>query len=257
VDAGPFPSDGGVICSDDRATLTCFSHVTAGVETRVEVVLGGDGSCYCGESVGCIAERGPDRTLSIRTALCAGPVLCEACFPFVEGECVLPALEEGPWNVEINGRYAYVLDVLPDGIAPERGEVCTRSAAEDHCVAGMPSNQPVVVDFVCAPAGAFPSERVRIRVNDSCGGCGVTPGPCTVETFDDVVRVRPTRVVADCDADCAGVCESEEHLCWTPPLEAGTYRLIIDGLDGYEPTLTVGGGSTTTEVCGGGIAAGG
>ena len=255
VDAGPFPSDGGLTCSDDRATLTCLSHVSAGTEARVGIVLGGDGRCFCGESVGCIAERGPDRTLSIRTAVCAGAILCDACFPFLEGQCVLPALEEGAWSVEINGRYAYSLDVLPAGVAPERGEVCIRSAADDHC--GGPPNDPVVVDTVCHPSGAFAGERIPIRISDSCGGCGVTAGPCVAETFDDVIHVSPTRIEADCDADCAAVCEPEEHLCWTPPLEAGTYRVIVDGIDGYEPTITVGGGGDPTEVCGGGIAAGG
>lgn len=237
----PMP-DAGPHCSPREATLSCFSHVTAGRTQTVAIAMGGEDECYCGEGVACHAARGSEpRTLELTTSQCAGPFLCSGCFQFIEGTCELPPLEEGSWRVNVNGEYAYDLDVLPSGVTPERGETCVRSAARDESCGGVePEPAGDRHGIVCHDDGVTPGTRVPLRVTDGCGGCGALAGPCTVDVFDDVIRVRPSTVFSRCDYACPAVCEPREDICWTPPLEAGTWRVVVDGIEGYESTLEVG-----------------
>ena len=96
-------------------------------------------------------------------------------------------------------------------------------------------------------SGGFADERVAIRVVDACGGCGTVRGECRVETFGDVVRVRPERLGISCDVDCPAACIEREDVCWTPPLPAGTYRVMLEGSDD-SLTISVGGG-TADDRC--------
>jgi hypothetical protein len=93
---------------------------------------------------------------------------------------------------------------------------------------------------VCHPEHAYPGTRVPIDVTDGCGGCGALAGPCEVQLLDDTLHVRPSTVWSGCDVDCPAICVPREDRCWAPPLEAGSYRIVVEGLDGYESRLNVG-----------------
>jgi len=250
----PPPPDAGPGCSPRDVTLTCFSHVTAGTRQTVQVAIGGEGECHCGEEIACDARIGSEpRTLELSTSFCVGGALCDGCFPFVEGTCELPALEEGTWRVSVNGAYAYDLDVAGADILPERGRTCIRgSARDDDCGGVIPDPIEDRHGMVCHPDAARPGERVPVHVTDGCGGCGMLAGPCRVDVFDDVVRVRPSTVSSMCDYDCPAVCTPREDVCWTPPLEPGTWRVLVDGIDGYESRVEVLGDTPVEpgEVCG-------
>jgi len=239
-DAGPVPPDAGPRCSPADIDLSCFSHVSAGTPTAIRVAMGGEG-CFCGEMVSCFAAVGSGtRTLELTTHMCVGDFLCDGCFPFIEGECRLPALAEGTWRVNVNGSYGFDLNVLPTGVLPERGETCIRRAARDDACGGVIA-EPVSDRHgrVCHPLHAYPEQRIPITVTDGCGTCGALAGPCAVDVFDDVVRVRPTTVWSMCDYDCPAVCMPRDDVCWTPPLAPGEYQVVVDGIGGYTSTLEV------------------
>src|SRR5688500_15308504 len=98
-DAG---TDGGppLRCGPAAAIgLACgIDGVRAGTPTTSPVLGGGRDACHCGETIECRARVSGAFTLELETALCTDGPLCEACFPFIEGTCALPALEAGRWR---------------------------------------------------------------------------------------------------------------------------------------------------------------
>ena len=239
----PPPGDGGApppSCPERAIDLACYDTIRAGVAFDLPVLFGGRDSCFCGEAIDCrVGLGGEPNTLEMSTGLCVGGALCDACFPFVEGQCSLPPLTAGEWTVRVNGAPAFSLDVTPEGVFPERADVCVRSATrDDSCGILFP---PVTGshDGVCHEGMAYPDTRLPIEVMSSCGGCGAAAGPCEVTVFDDVIRVSPSTVWSGCDVDCPAVCVPRTDVCYTPPLAPGIYRVMVDGLGGYESELRV------------------
>lgn len=151
--------------------------------------------------------------------------------------------------MDVNGQPGFELEVIPEGVLPERGSTCLRRADRDEsCGVGWPP-APVEPGSTCHPLHAFPNERVAITVTDPCGGCGAHTGPCKVDVFDDVIRVRTSTAYSLCDIDCPAICTPRQDVCWTPRLEEGRWRVIVDGLD-YESSLIVGRDVEPGEVCG-------
>lgn len=244
-DAGPGlecdPHDIGLVCDHDV--------VTANRPSRITVKIGGLGQCFCGERVQCVARRGAEpRTLELETGLCADGPLCDGCMPFVEGTCELPPLEEGPWEVTVNGQPSFALQVIPEGVAPEWGRTCaTPAVVSRECGILWPPVEAYAVQ-VCHPAMVPAETHVAIQVDDHCAGCGDAAGPCQVTVFDDIVRVTPSKVYSGCDIDCPDMCMLRSDECVTPPIPEGTYRLIVDGIDGYESELVATPWDTTPAV---------
>ena len=239
----------GDTCAPAPADLLCdFSHVVANTPTTIPVVMQG---CFCVGSVTCSAEITGDRVLELSTMECIDPdVDCDGCVPFLEGSCDLPPLAAGPWRIDINGHPALDLEVTPEDVLPERGSVCIRRGERDEsCGVSWPPAE-MHPSHACHPLHAWPNERVAITLEDPCGGCGVSAGPCKVDVFDDVIRVQPSALHTLCDIACPTICTPREDVCWTPRLEEGTWRIIVEGIDGYESTLQVGREPIPGEVCG-------
>ncbi len=228
--------------------LICgFSHITAGVPQTIPVQVGGTEECFCGESIQCTATVTGESTLELQTGLCEEEILCEACLPFVEGECELPPLEEGQWSVVVNGAPAFTLHAIGSHTRPERGSVCLRSAAVDpFCPPGELIGGEYVPSLACHPTAAFRGTRVPIRVVDACRHCGAHAGPCRVTVFDAVIRVEPSYAESACDVDCPSDCSRVEDVCYTPPLSEGVWRVLVGD---YESTLVVG-HHDPVEICG-------
>ncbi len=221
----------------------CADAVYAGTPTTIPVAFGGEGECYCGEQVGCRAERGAEPfVLELTTELCAGELLCDGCFPFVDGGCTLPALEEGLWEVRNNGERLFTLGVSPrGGPRPEWGLSCeSRGASNIHACDHTWPPRPVPAETrICHPTAASAGERVTLRVTEGCASCGTFAGPCDVEVFDDIIRVTPTLLEATCTVDCpGGGCQPQPHTCVTPPLPAGLWRVDVVG-SGIRSSLEV------------------
>jgi hypothetical protein len=240
-------ADAGFACPSEPIDVACYGFLAAGRPNALELLVGGDGGCYCGETIECRATIVAPGRLAIDTAVCPG--LCEACFPFGGPVgCALPELTAGPWEVSVNGNEAFTVDVAPAGVLPEWGATCHRVADDgDSCGASFPPLE-FAPTRACAPDAAFAEERIPIRVVDGCGGCGVVTGPCRVDVFDDVIRVHAERLGTECDIACPPVCLEREDVCWTPPLPAGTYRVVVEG-GTEELAVRVGEGGSAIERC--------
>nr|MDQ3037074.1 hypothetical protein [Myxococcota bacterium] len=105
IDAGPGA------CPPHAIDVACSSaSIAADRPQRLEVLVGGEDACLCGETITCTARVEAPGVLALDTGLCASPAFCEACQPFVEGSCALPPLGAGTWRVRVNGHDAMELD---------------------------------------------------------------------------------------------------------------------------------------------------
>lgn len=243
--------------ADPRALdVICPSLVRAGEPTTIPIAIGGDGGCYCGERIDCEVRRGDEpNTLELRANVCIDGPLCEACFPYIESTCTLPALEEGRWTVRDRGETAFTFDVVSPDVMPEWGLECVSARGEDALGCGLtwPPTEPLQASRACHPGGVFAEQRVELTVTDGCGTCGTTPGPCEVEIFDDVLRVRPSRVESMCDIGCPAVCMEVDSTCTTPPMPAGVWRVFVGDVEIGTQLFVSGPGDEPPdpdEVCG-------
>lgn len=249
-DAGPLPDAGS--CGPRAAEVVCFDHVRAGTPTSVDITLvPTDDDCFCEQELTCEVALDPSGGLGLRTALCPETPICRACFGPPVGSCELPALDEGPLRVNIEGEPALDLTVTPMDVIPERADVCVRTAQIDSCGAIWDPMQ-FVSDRACHPSWVLPGARVTIDVQEACGGC-MQIGPCEVMVLDRTIFVRPTVLPNSCDIACDPACHHTEHRCVTPPLEPGLYTVAVDGLtvtdDGPPSTIDVSPMGVSVETC--------
>lgn len=244
-DAGP--DTGPVDCSPMALHALCdYRVVPVGVPSRITGLLGDGERCFCGETLGCSASIRRPGVLDLSTALCTGDIACEACFPHVEGECEIPALTEGEWQVYVNGEFSFqVTAEVPDPEpSPDR---CQRAANPDDCRPDMPG--AAVPSSFCHSSSPSPG-RAEIRVFHECPPCAAPAGPCEVEVLGDRIHVRPSSLLASCEIVCPPVCVPREDVCLTPRLEPGLYRMSFEGA-AFTSVLSVG-SDEHVEVCGGG-----
>ncbi len=243
----PLPAD----CGARPLDLMCFDHVRAGTPTNVTITLAPGEECFCDQALSCEVSVLSGGQLSLTTALCPEVPICRACSGPPVATCTLPPLPEGTWEVLVNGERALDLPVTPTDVFPERADVCVRRAIVDGCGAIWEPTS-FEVGRACHDDVVSPGTTVPIRVYDACGGCWQR-GPCDVTVFDDIIRVRATRMPYSCDIACPPVCNPDEHVCLTPPLAPGRYRVVIDGLAVDESTtLNVMAGGDGEETCAGG-----
>jgi hypothetical protein len=243
-------------CEDRPLDALCdYSHVVAGSPQELPVLFGdpsGEG-CFCPELVQCDARVVEEGVLELSTQICTEPgFFCEACNPFVEGTCSLPPLTEGTWKVTMDGVDAFELAVASADVLPEWGRSCDTpaNAATDGCGTLWPPRD-ARADSVCHPAAAYALDRVPIEVTHDCPPCNAPAGPCEVDIFDDVIRVRTTTLEPACDIACPPACFERTDTCLTPELPEGTWRVQVAGLEGYESVIDVGDGTGGGSVtCG-------
>jgi hypothetical protein len=264
VDGGPIGRDGGHAgpCSPRRADVTCGTAPhPSGIPFDLPVAIGGDGECYCGETVDCAVSVRPGPTgepveLDLNTNICVGGALCDACFPYIEGSCRVPALPEGSYPVWMNGERAFDLEV--EGADFIGQEQCTRVAAPDPLGCGPVSWPPQGFEpgEICHPESVFTGSRATITVVDTCASCGQQPGPCTVTVdesgFAPVLQVQTSRTYTACDVDCPAICMRMEHECVVPDtLAPETYhQVLVNGVN-FGTGITTGMLGDPSEVCAG------
>jgi hypothetical protein len=239
-------------CGERPLDLLCFDHIRAETPTDVTIALGLDASeCFCDQELTCEVSLLSPLRLELSTALCPETPVCRACGGPPVATCRLPALPEGVYGVYLNGERSMQVTVTPIDVFPERADVCIRRSIVDSC--GTTGDiQSFEVGRACHEEAAPPGVSVPIRVYDACGGCWQR-GPCEVTVFDDIIRVRATRMPNSCDIACPPVCQPDEHVCLTPPLAPGSYRVLIDGLPVDEnTTIDIAPGASGGEVCAGG-----
>ncbi len=267
-DTGPVARDGGPAgpCSPRRADLTCGAAPhPSGIPFDLPVAIGGEGECYCGETIDCAVSVRPSPTgepveIDVNTQLCVGGALCDACFPYIEGSCRVPALPGGDYPVWMNGERAFDLHIEEaDFIGQQQ---CTRVAEPDSIGCGPVGWPPQRIEpgEICHPSSIFTGTRATITVVETCGTCGQQPGPCTVTLdesgFAPVLKVETTTTWTACDVDCPSICMRHEHECVVPDTLAPetSYQVLVNGTS-FGTTIEVG-SFAGEEICAG-VAIGG
>ncbi|MAQ13382.1 MAG: hypothetical protein CMN30_01080 [Sandaracinus sp.] len=242
LDSTPPPVDFAVEpgCGPEAFDVSCGTRaVPANVPFELPVSIGGPDRCYCGERVSCSVETVDAPTgleVVLHTAICADDLLCDGCFPYIEGSCALPALAPGVHQVWVDdGSNRWPVFSLAAG-SPAAGEICRTPAEPDECRATGIS-ELVRAGEICHPETARAGARETITVVDQCGTCGDTPGVCHawVDTTALVptVAVEPTMKRSDCAEGCPTVCMRREYECVLPELEPGTvYQVAVNGPEG-------------------------
>lgn len=241
-DAGPIPPSCVEASVDFACTDTGNGSVPVGVSSLLPVYFGDGMGCFCGEQIRCSGVATEDGVLELTSYECS-ELLCDGCFPFVRGECELPPLSEGIWHVRVNGADAFELrasDAVP-GVGPvDRCATVPRDTV--GCGLGWPP-RPEPVDQICVANEPVAGQPIAVHVTDFCHGCGDSSGPCEVTRTANTIHVQPLVLPTVCDIDCLEPCSFDESTCFIGPLEAGTYEVTVDGLDGSLPIHVVDAGS--------------
>jgi hypothetical protein len=236
----------GPSCGRRALDVACFDTVSAGMPTAIEI-LAMEGGCFCTHELRCTARIESAGRLELETHLCPEDAYCPACRSAVVGTCELPALSEGTWRVAVNGEDAFDLEVVGPDSPSGAGRRCVRRAQADECEARWPPTDFEIEDVCYQPVAVDEGTRVQIRVRDRCGGGCWIRGPCHVEVVGDEVRVRASRLGDSCGTGCPPVCGLDEHVCVSPPLAAGEYRVRVEGLPS-DGRLRIG-GDTSEMTC--------
>ncbi|MBN8612076.1 MAG: hypothetical protein J0L92_15890 [Deltaproteobacteria bacterium] len=218
----PRPLD--VACTD-----TGTGFVPVGVPYALPVRFGDGSTCFCGEAIACAATVS-GRDLLLETRMCAD-LLCDGCFPYVEGTCALPPLDEGRYRVLVNGAPSFELDASNATPAIGPVDACLRPPVDEHACGWELAPSVLEADELCHPPLARAGEPIAVEVHSFCLPCGSIWGPCTVTRTATSIHVSPTIVSSRCDVDCETDCLDRTTVCTIPPLEPGKYQLSVDGLD--------------------------
>ncbi len=225
----------GESCIPERVDVACTGTLRedppfANEPFALRLAVGGEGECYCGETVEC-AVSGDGEGVALETAVCSEGPLCDACFPYAEGECQIPALPPGRYPVSVNGEPALVLDLIarpPGSLAVL--EACFAPApipADPACdVNALAPENFIAPEEICVPDGASPG-RVTFSLATNCEACTTEAGSCRVIRSGNALVVSATPLVGVCRIGCPDICFRREWSCTTPPLEAGEYEVTI------------------------------
>lgn len=244
-------------CDAVRATRACVDtgFVPPGVPFSLPIAVGGDGGCYCGEDLECDARIVGDHLLELNTLVCSRGDVCDACFPWLDGACELPPLDEGSWQVVINGDDAFELIARPIPPSIEPMARCYEASVPvpEGTFCPFPGELLPSGSEICYPAAAPAHEPMKITVTNTCAGCDDYSGGCSITVVGDAIEVRALTRSCNCPScgACPEICQREEVSCYTPALEAGDYRVMVGGrrID----TITIGGDISVGELCGGSI----
>jgi len=224
-----FPASCAPRALDVACTDTGTMRIPVGRPYELPVRFGDGRTCFCGEELECAASVS-GRELSLDTRMCA-ELLCDGCFPYVEGRCSLPPMDAGVYRVLVNGTASFELEVSDATPAIGPVDLCVRPPL-DTLGCGFelaPVAQPA--DELCHAPVARTGEPIAVDVRTFCLPCGALWGPCQVIRTATSVRVIPFRVTSSCDVDCGMECTDSTTVCTIPPLEPGKYELSVDGLD--------------------------
>ncbi len=219
----------------------CLDVIPEFTEVDFELFGGGPDGCYCGESLSCELEVVSEGVLQMRALECFEDIDCDACLPFQRGRCTLPGLPAGDWQVigQESREPLFSFNVSEGGLVPERGNLCqSLPDLPIGCGADIRQRRVEPVE-VCFPprarsdAAAFEVEVVHCNEDN----CPSYPGPCSVSTFDDTIRITTSLRQSFCDGACddpePGVCTPVSTSCWVNTYDRTNpvWRLEVDGVD--------------------------
>lgn len=122
--------------------------------------------------------------------------------------------------------------VVLDTARPDAGRDAARNV-DASCIEN--AEDRVLLACILSPDGVLPAMRESIldleRSSCRCPG----ERTCSVRAEGDILRIETRSCMRDIECDS---CDFDQP-CTIPPLEPGTYRLVVDGLETY--AITVGG----------------
>jgi hypothetical protein len=240
-DAIPAAFDAGA-CRPVSASTACIERdhrpfLTAGRPSELAVW---STSCHCGGELACTARvalqatPGSNGLIELFTAVC-GEGRCAACTPPNEVACEIPALEEGEYQVLVNGDLSFALRASSSGGVPPTSlcqEVGSLGGGLCDFPGALMSWRPERVCFSPSHGG----DRFTIDFEAETS-CALEPGPCDVYIARDRgvghLEVRPR--VRSCDEGsptwgCTGSTGTLRRSCTALHLEPGPYTMgLQDG----------------------------
>jgi hypothetical protein len=234
----PLPASCGARPLDVACTDTGTGYVPVGQPYELPVYFGHGHGCFCGEELRCTASV-VGSELHLESAMCA-ELLCDGCFPFVEGRCALPPMAEGVYRVRVNGVESFEL-VVSDA-TPITGPVdaCVRTPLDTFSCGFAYDPAMLPPDEVCHDAVARAGQPIPVEVRSFCMPCGAFWGPCVVTRTAGEIFVFSQHQQSLCDIDCTDECSESVGTCEIPPLPPGEYTVRGDGLGTTQLVVTDG-----------------
>jgi len=218
--------------------LGSFDFAALPADEPFELPISLDDGCYCGESLVCdvMVRRGEGLSpavIELTTGVCEGDLLCDGCFPHLDGACAIPALPEGDYRVRINGEDAFAL-TLPTLTSDANDQGCWTPAPPEPEGLICPWESVPITDAsqLCAPAEVIADTSAFITVTHGCGSCFDEPADCNIIQQRDRLIVEARTRSCDCPVcgACADVCVPVDVRCRLPALSPGSYTLVSAGL---------------------------
>ena len=235
-----------------RATSRAFRAVSRSTQESSRSSIRNDGrpwqvgvpneDCACERALECEASIVGDHVVQLRVGSCGPPDTnsCE-CEPWTFGSCEMPALDEGMWRVvQEDGRDAFgPVQVAPEESTIEQAAPRWQSSTLDseHFEAMRWPPGPSSAREVCFTPNGDSTLRAEAEVCASCAHTVV--GACSVAVEGDALFLTTSTqtpwVVDDVNCD---ECVWRRRPCGGP-VEAGVYRVSVDGLEVGEVDLDV------------------
>lgn len=195
--------------------------------------------CLC-EGRTCTTRVSGSR-LELDTETCDLPIVCDECTS--ELECTIPPLEEGSYEVFVDGVLSGTVRAAPRRMVMDAQPACwaVPDAPDDSLrCAGNVVERPLEGQLCHRPledVGTFVSFDVTI----DCAACFDWSAGCeAVRESSRSVLVRPRLQACECPTcgACEDVCVPQTVRCQTPPLRDGTYDVVVERGDGTRVTAS-------------------
>lgn len=217
-------------------TRSCFAlgssaPLPSGRPFELPIAL--DDGCFCGEIFHCGVDvhrgagLGPT-VIELQTGVCGGDLLCDGCFPHLDGSCSIPALPEGDYLVRVNGRDGFQLHLpTPDAGLGALDCRTPMPPADSSLVCSSESNPIASPVELCAPSAMRADVSGTITVVEGCGSCFDGAADCDVVQVGRRLLISASTRRCDCPTcgACADICQRVEVSCRLPPLTPGVYEL--------------------------------
>jgi hypothetical protein len=238
LDAGtdaPEPSDASCVRIDERSVRFCVLTPTGAIPAAETYFLRIERSmCLC-ESRTC-ATRVSGRRIELTTETCDLDIVCDECTS--EQECVIPPLEEGSYDVLVDGVFSGTVRAAPRRMVMDAQPACWAipDAPDDSllCAGNVVerSSGGQICHRTLEDVGTF----VSFDVTFDCGGCFDWSAGCeAIRESARSVLVRPRLQACECPTcgACApDVCVPQTVRCQTPALRDGSYDVTVEREDG-------------------------
>jgi hypothetical protein len=225
---------------EEASTRFCVLTPTGAIPAGEPYTLRVERSlCLC-EGRSC-AVRVTDERLELSIETCELPITCDECTS--EVECAIPPLEEGRYEVVVDGVFSGSVRAAPRRMVMDAQPACWAIPDAPDASLACTGNLAVrpgtgqLCHRTLEDVGTFVSFDVTV----DCGGCFDWSAGCeAIRESSRSVLVRPRLQACECPTcgACEDVCVPQTVRCQTPPLRDGTYDVVVEREDGTRVTAS-------------------